>query len=117
MWKEKATEKNKKGPSKTNIVAKYHSREKRIMTEINRITQVPMKNFTEHSKLAFELLDSFPQEQIARIYPHKFICEDRCEFAYDGNLFYVDKSHFSAFTSKQVYDEVVRIIREKQWVN
>ena len=36
MWKEKATEKNKKGPSKTNIVAKYHSREKRIMTEINR---------------------------------------------------------------------------------
>ena len=36
MWKEKATEKNKKGPSKTNIAVKYHSREKRIMTEINR---------------------------------------------------------------------------------
>ena len=36
MWEEKDTAKTKNGESKTNIVVKYNSREKRIMTEINR---------------------------------------------------------------------------------
>ncbi|MDE5069466.1 MAG: DUF262 domain-containing protein [Trichodesmium sp. St4_bin8_1] len=36
MWEEKVTAKTKNGESKTNIVAKYNSREKRILTEINR---------------------------------------------------------------------------------
>ncbi|MGD1700462.1 DUF262 domain-containing protein [Dapis sp. BLCC M229] len=36
MWEEKATSKTKNGKYATDIVAKYHSREKRILTEINR---------------------------------------------------------------------------------
>ncbi|NES78812.1 MULTISPECIES: DUF262 domain-containing protein [Okeania] len=36
MWQEKATTKTKNGKYATDIVAKYHSREKRILTEINR---------------------------------------------------------------------------------
>ncbi|NEP80936.1 MAG: DUF262 domain-containing protein [Okeania sp. SIO3C4] len=36
MWQEKSTTKTKNGKSTTDIVAKYHSREKRILTEVNR---------------------------------------------------------------------------------
>ncbi|NES72733.1 MAG: DUF262 domain-containing protein [Okeania sp. SIO2D1] len=36
MWPEKATAKTKNGKSTIDIVAKYHSREKRILTEVNR---------------------------------------------------------------------------------
>ena len=36
MWQEKATAKTKNGKSATDIVAKYYSREKRILTEVNR---------------------------------------------------------------------------------
>ncbi|NEQ75819.1 MAG: DUF262 domain-containing protein [Okeania sp. SIO2C9] len=36
MWQEKATAKTKNGKPTTDIVAKYHSREKRILTEVNR---------------------------------------------------------------------------------
>lgn len=36
MWQEKATAKTKNGKSKTDIVEKYNSGEKRILTEINR---------------------------------------------------------------------------------
>ncbi|MCL2934437.1 MAG: hypothetical protein MGG11_19980 [Trichodesmium sp. MAG_R03] len=36
MWEQKVTAKIKNGESKTDIVAKYNSREKRILAEINR---------------------------------------------------------------------------------
>lgn len=36
MWQKKTTAKTKNGNSATDIVAKYHSREKRILTEVNR---------------------------------------------------------------------------------
>ena len=36
MWQKKATAKTKNGKSTTDIVAKYHSRERRILTEVNR---------------------------------------------------------------------------------
>ncbi len=36
MWQKKATEKNKNGKYTTDIVEKYRSREKRILTEVNR---------------------------------------------------------------------------------
>jgi peptidoglycan/LPS O-acetylase OafA/YrhL len=90
---------------------------KEITAEINKLTPVKTNDFMTYSKPAFELLDSFSQSQIIRVYPHKIICDEICHFAYEGNLFYIDKTHFSAFTREKIFNEIIEKAQNKGWLN
>ncbi len=85
--------------------------------EINAISSVATKDFMNYSKHAFETLNNLPQEEIIRIYPHKIICNERCYFAYEGNLFFIDKTHFSAFTREKIFSEIMHLVQEQDWMD
>ena len=86
---------------------------KRI-TKMRKDTAYATSEFISYSKAAFELLDSIKSENIIRVYPHRFFCDDKtCNFLSDNALYVVDTNHPSSFLASKfaelIEDEVVKM--------
>ena len=88
----------------------------KIVTKINDICTVQEKDFDRYSNNAFSLLDNIISPHIIRIYPHKLICDGECKFALNGQLFYIDKTHYSKSTREQLFEEAIEKIMDKGWL-
>ena len=59
--------------------------------------------FKKRNEESFEILDSINHDNILRVYPHKFFCnnliKDRCVANDKKNLFYIDTDHLSDYAS------------------
>jgi hypothetical protein len=65
-------------------------------------------NFMNNNKLIFSLFDSFNDNKIIKIYPHKLFCdEELCYTHSNDEIYYRDDVHFSEFQIKNLNDEIV----------
>ena len=72
--------------------------------------------YKKRNKLIFEILDSFKNENIYRVYPHIYFCDkqikDRCVANDENNIFYYDDDHLSRQGSKLVVDGIIKEIEK-----
>ena len=72
------------------------------------------KVFQERNKLSFSLLDSFKNNNVFRVYPHKIFCNtlvsNRCIVNDKSNIFYDDDNHLSAIGSQFLTERIIEVI-------
>jgi peptidoglycan/LPS O-acetylase OafA/YrhL len=78
------------------------------------ILSINYEVYKRRNKKIFEILDSFQNSEIYRIYPHEFFCNNiikkRCVSNNEETFFYYDYDHLSLQGSKFVVDEIVKVI-------
>ena len=71
--------------------------------------------YKKRNKLIFEVLDSIQDQNIHRIYPHKFFCNklivNRCVANDENNILYYNDDHLSIKGSKPIVDEIISEIK------
>ena len=71
--------------------------------------------YVERNIYSFNLLDSFKNKNIHRIYPHKIFCDkqikNRCITHDDKNIFYDDDNHLSRSGTKMLSEEILKTIK------
>ena len=74
----------------------------------------PYKNYLEHSKKAFELLNSIKSDNVYRVFPHTLFCntimKDNCVTHDDRNIFYSDENHLSLKGAEMINDLIMKEI-------
>ena len=72
--------------------------------------------YKKRNKLIFEVLDSIQDQNIHRIYPHKFFCNkliiNRCIANDENNILYYNDDHLSINGSKPIVDEIINEIKK-----
>ena len=74
----------------------------------------PYKNYLEHSKKAFELLNSIKSDNVYRVFPHTLFCNTimkyNCVTHDDRNIFYSDENHLSLKGAEMINDLIMKEI-------
>ena len=85
------------------------------------ILTVSYETYKKRNKLIFEILDSIKNENIYRVYPHTFFCnnqiKNRCVANDENNLFYYDDDHLSIQGSKLVVEGIIKEIEKIELSN
>jgi len=72
--------------------------------------------YKKRNKLIFETLDSIQNDNIYRVYPHKYFCDNqiknRCVANSKDTIYYYDNNHLSLQGSKFVVKDIVNIIKK-----
>jgi len=72
--------------------------------------------FIQRNKESYEILDSIKHENILRVYPHKFFCnnqiKNRCAANDKRNLFYFDTDHLSDYGAEIVVKMILSVVKK-----
>ena len=86
------------------------------ITKMREVTSYRTSDFISYSKEAFDLLDSFKSDNIARVYPHHLFCDNsKCEFLSDIALYVVDANHPSSYFAAEFSKLIKAEIDRKRW--
>jgi hypothetical protein len=73
--------------------------------------------YKERNKKIFDILDSVQNENIYRVYPHSYFCDNqiknRCITNNEIHIFYYDNNHLSIQGSKFIVNDILKIIKIK----
>lgn len=88
-----------------------------LFGEKDFVTSTSYALFKERNKIAFETLDSIPdQEHLTRVYPDQVLCNtylaDRCVFVLNGEPLYFDDNHLSKTGAALIAGEVLKTLHE-----
>ena len=77
--------------------------------------------YKERTKSSFEILDSFNNNKIKRVYPHKLFCntilENRCITHDNQNIFYSDSNHPSSKGVELINNLILKEINSFKFTN
>ena len=72
--------------------------------------------YLQRNKESFEILDKIKGNNIYRIYPHKFFCDNlikgRCVANDNKNLYYIDTDHLSDFSATIIAKMIISVVNE-----
>ena len=79
----------------------------------NNNTTTNLKNYFSRSQKSFEFLDSFNDQNLYRVYPHKTLCDNlECFVSNKDELFYFDSEHLSVSGASKLTDLIIKKIEQ-----